>query len=179
MHGVVTLLPTPYYEKVESLWAKLELQFGVSGIYVTPYPHFSWQIGRHYPSDVLQKSIQEISHQVKSLTFRTSGIGIFSGSNPVVYIQVIKDKHMLNLHQVLWKRLEDIGEGMSPYYQPNRWMPHISLGYGDITEGNSGEILKWLAFQDFNWEMNADNLSFIYEPDGKIGKLIFSEVFQG
>ena len=179
MHGLVTILPTPFYEKVETLWGELEQRFDIRGIYVTPYPHFSWQIGTHYPQDVLQQAVKGMALQTQSFQIRTTGIGIFTGETPVIFIQVVKDTILQKTHQSLWEHLEGVGENISPYYHPSRWMPHISLAYGDVTGENIGEILKWLAFQDFNWEMNVDNVSFIYEPDGMIGELIFTESFSG
>ena len=36
MHGLVTLLPEPYFAQVESLWDGLEVNFGLNGIRITP-----------------------------------------------------------------------------------------------------------------------------------------------
>ncbi len=46
MHGVVSLLDCHYSQVVEDLWAELERRFGVDGVYVTPYPHFSYPYPR-------------------------------------------------------------------------------------------------------------------------------------
>src|SRR5437660_1432707 len=54
VHGVVSLLEDTYYRQVEDLWAELEREFGVRGVYVTPYPHFSYQIASHYDIEVLE-----------------------------------------------------------------------------------------------------------------------------
>ena len=43
MHGLVSLLPEPFYAQVESIWRELERDFGLTGIRVTPFPHFSWE----------------------------------------------------------------------------------------------------------------------------------------
>lgn len=56
MHGVVSLLEDKYYRLIEDLWAELEKEFGVRGVYVTPYPHFSYQVASHYNTEVLEVS---------------------------------------------------------------------------------------------------------------------------
>jgi hypothetical protein len=48
MHGIGSLLDDKHYQLVENLWAGLEREFVVRGVYITPYPHFSYQIAQHY-----------------------------------------------------------------------------------------------------------------------------------
>jgi hypothetical protein len=40
MHGIVSLLDNDHNQLIEELWAELEQEFSVHGVYVTPYPHF-------------------------------------------------------------------------------------------------------------------------------------------
>ena len=44
MHGIVSLLDQPHYDQVEKLWVEIERRFGIKGIFVTPYPHFSYHV---------------------------------------------------------------------------------------------------------------------------------------
>jgi hypothetical protein len=44
MHGVVSLLDAAHYQAVESLWAELAAACGLRGVYVTPFPHFSYHV---------------------------------------------------------------------------------------------------------------------------------------
>ncbi len=48
MHDLVTLLPEPYPTKANALWEGLENESGLSGVRITPYPHFSWNIAEVY-----------------------------------------------------------------------------------------------------------------------------------
>jgi len=49
-------------------------------------------------------------------------------------------------------------------------MPHISLAYKDIALDSLHCLIDKLAFRTVNWEIPIDNLSLIYEPDGRVGK---------
>jgi len=179
MHGLVSLLPKPYYERVEALWNKLVRNHGLRGIRVTPYPHFSWQIASDYDFDAISLVMDEIAKTTEPLLARTGGVAIFSGPNPVIYISVVKDPKLLKLHTNIWERTQTISTGLSPYYSPPNWMPHISLAYGDVTKENIGPVMKMLAFQDFNWEFTIDDLSLIYEPDGETGALKYQYKLTG
>ena len=52
-------MPEPYYAKVESLWDELETRFGLNGIRVTPYPHFSWNIAEEYDRPQMDWAVAE------------------------------------------------------------------------------------------------------------------------
>jgi 2'-5' RNA ligase len=173
MHGLVSLLPQPFYEKVEHIWQSLEKEVGLSGIQVAPYPHFSWQIAEDYDLERLKPTLDRIASQTKPFAVHTTGIGLFTGLTPVIYIALVKTFELMRFHSLVWESVLETSTGASPYYQPGSWMPHISLAYGDVTPENIGEAMKKLAFQPYVWEMQVDNFAFIYEPQGAIGQLHF------
>lgn len=177
MHGLVSLLPEPYYHQVEDIWTELESEHGLRGIRVTPYPHFSWQIAAQYPFDALQSAMQAIAADTSPLQVRTTGLGIFTGEQPVLYIQVVRSPEITALHQNIWQAMQHVAHDLSPYYGPDFWMPHISLAYADLDAANIGPVMQRLAFRTYNWQMTIDNIAFIYEPDGQIGALKYKFTF--
>jgi 2'-5' RNA ligase len=179
MHGLVSLLPTPYYERVEDLWNELEDTFGLRGIRVTPYPHFSWQIAGEYDFAALEAAIGRITAETPPFNVRTAGLSLFTGPRPVLYIPVVKDEPLLKLHARIWEAALAASQDASPYYSPPAWMPHISLAYEDLTPENIGAVMEALAFRSFAWEMTIDNIALIYEPDGETGALKFKHIFSG
>jgi 2'-5' RNA ligase len=181
MDGLVTLLPEPYYQQVETIWDELEEAFQLSGIRVTPYPHFSWQIAESYDHRRLEQEVRQFASEVQQFTVRTSGIGIFSGPQPVIYIPVVKNQTLIEFHARLWALATPtaIGDSPSSYYHPDHWMPHISLAYTDVNVDNIAGVMTHLAFQSYNWEMEIDHLAFISEPTGTIGQLKFKYEFSG
>jgi hypothetical protein len=178
MHGLVSLLPEPFYEYVQAVWKHLEDEFGLKGIRVTPYPHLSWQIGQNYSLAALEKKIKDVCRETSSFEIRTTGLGVFTGPKPVIYIQVVKSPSLYKLHETIWGIFSAYGEEISPLYRPDLWTPHISLAYEDVTEENIEDVMAWLSRQNLSWQMNIDNLAFIYEPPGKIGELKFHFFFK-
>jgi 2'-5' RNA ligase len=171
MHGIVSMLPQPFYRQVEDLWDELERDHGLRGIRVTPYPHFSWQIGEEYDEAGLELTLSAVAKLSKPFTVRTTGLGFFSGEQPVLFIPVVKSPDLVRYHQQLWKALEPLGKGINPYYNPQNWVPHISLAYLDLNPQNIGAVTRVLAFRTFNWEFSVENLVYIFEPAGQVGKI--------
>ena len=179
MHGLVSLLDQPHNQLVESIWQTLDEECGLTGIKVTPFPHFSWLIGSDFEWKAFEFALQEIAAQASPLTVRTTGLGLFTGSNPVVFIPIIRTKELSEFHQLVWERIQPFGEGLSSYYSPAYWSPHISLAYSDVTPANLSCVMNRLAFQTYNWEIRIDNISFISEPDSQVGTIRYRYGFNG
>lgn len=179
MHGIVSLLPSPFYEKVEEIWKRLEKESGISGIKVTPYPHFSWQIANNYDFIKLEKIMKEVAYGSKPFMVHTAGLGIFTGEKPIVFIPVIKTKQLIDFQSKIWELTQNIVHEVCEFYNPSHWMPHISLAYEDVNEKNLCKAIKELSFKTYNWSFYVNNLSLICEANGDIGDLKLNFPFMG
>ncbi|MEJ2280193.1 MAG: 2'-5' RNA ligase family protein [Candidatus Lokiarchaeota archaeon] len=150
MHGLVSLLDENYYIVVENVWKMLEESFGLKGIRVTP-----------------------------PFRITTAGLGLFSGKELIIYIAIVKNEKLIQLHELIYNNFSSVLENEVPYYHPNLWMPHISIAYSDLTKKNIGKVMEYLSFKDFQWDIEIDNLSFIHEPENSIGNLKYKFLFQG
>jgi 2'-5' RNA ligase len=164
MHGVVSLLDHKHYQLVEDLWAGLAREFAVNGIYVQPYPHVSYQVARHYNVKSLEAVLRRFAASKTSFQVRAGGLGIFTGPHPVLTIPVVRSPELMQFHEALWQEISSTGSGIEDYYHPSRWMPHITIGIGDINKDNLPHIVRFLAERDFNWEITVDNIGLIYSP---------------
>ena len=171
MHGLVSLLSQPYYEKVEALWKELEEDCSLRGIRATPFPHFSWQIAGEYDFDRLEVIMKEVASNTVPLEIQTSGIGLFTGPRPVIYVSIVKSPALMDFQNTLWERTQEVSQETSPYYSPELWIPHISLAYEDVDQMNIAAVIGKLAFDSFVWKMTVDNLSLIFQPSGATGSL--------
>jgi 2'-5' RNA ligase len=162
MHAVVSLLDQRCYRKVEDLWAELDRKFSVRGIYVTPLPHFSYQVAERYDVEALKAALQSVALNMAPFQIRTGGLGIFTGSNPVLFVQVVRAPELSELHQRLWQGLSETACGLLGNYSPERWLPHITLAHADIDKSNLPEVVRLLSERDFDWEIQVNNLSFLY-----------------
>ena len=113
MHGIVSLLDNDHNQLVEELWAELEREFSVRGVYVTPYPHFSYHVAQVYDVDKIEPILQRITSNITTFKVRTSGLGIFTSASPVLYIPVVRSLELTQLHQELWKQISTASSGFT------------------------------------------------------------------
>ena len=164
MHGIVSLLDDEHYALVEGVWARLEKEFGVRGMYaMTRFPHFSYQIAEDYDMDGVGKFLQEMAQNMSPFRIRTAGLGVFTIGNPVLYIPVVRSPELSALHEKLWNEIAKTASAPINYYRPEMWVPHITLAHGDINRDQLGEIMRALGDSDFHWEATISNLSLIYD----------------
>ncbi len=169
MHGIVSLLDEDHYRMVEDVWAGLEEALGVRGVYVTPYPHFSYHVADHYDLAQLEGILGEFAANTAPFEVMTTGLGIFTeGLNPVVYVNVARSPQLTAINARLWPLLEQASAGIVDYYHPNIWVPHITLGFGDITRQNLADTIRVLSGWDFTWQIHVDNIALLFnEADAK------------
>jgi 2'-5' RNA ligase len=167
MHGIATLLDSDHYRLIEDLWAELERRFSVRGVYITPYPHFSYHVAHDYDLGLVESVLKRITSNITTFKVRTSGLGIFTGASPVLYIPVVRSLELTQLHEALWQEITTESSGVQQYYHPEQWMPHITIGFGDINKDNLSQIIPFLAQRDFSWEITVNNIAVIYDTGTK------------
>ncbi len=161
MEGIVSLLDDAHYKLTEQLWAELAQQFGVNGVTVTPYPHFSYHVAPGYaPDEAVDAALAELARATTPFTVSTSGLGLFTGASPVLYVPVVRTAALSKFHQRVWEALEGLCFDPLAYYQSEHWLPHITIGFGDLRPDKLAAIVPFLSQHDFSWAMTIDNLAF-------------------
>jgi hypothetical protein len=131
VHGVVSLPDPRSTRLVESIWVELENTFGLSSLYVPRIAHFSYQTAEEYNVKRLGAVLEQLAQSQRPFHVRTSGLGLFTGSSPVLYIPAIRNPELTQLHTALWQAIADAGKGISNLYHLENWIPHITLAPGD------------------------------------------------
>lgn len=171
MHAIVSLLDDSNAGRVLSIWQDLEVECDLSGIKVTPIPHFSWQIAAGYDFEGLEPVLEEIASQAKPFYARANGLGLFTGEKPVAYVPLVRDANLSAFHKTIWEKTGDLGLEASPHYAPHSWVPHITLASGDLNLQRLTCLMEKFAFQRNDWELYVDNLTVIFQADG-VGGLV-------
>ncbi|MDB4895600.1 MAG: hypothetical protein JWN15_1862 [Firmicutes bacterium] len=169
MHAVVSLLDDGYAKQVQALWAELYREFGVRGIFGSSYPHFSYQVAASYDVKRLAEALEPVANATAPFRIHTGGLGIFPGPRPVLFVPVVRSARLSRLQQALWRPMTGVATDVQGYYQPSFWMPHITIGYGDMDPEMLGRVVTHLSTRSFAWEIPIDNLAVIYERDGTQG----------
>jgi 2'-5' RNA ligase len=182
--GVVSLLDTPSSNRVKSLWSTLEREFGLRGVLVMPYPHFSYQISQGYDRVAIELDLDRIARELSPFEIRTSGLSTFDGSWPVVFIAVEKDSQLSSIHRRVWDRCLPLARDVSQYYTPEAWIPHITLAHGKERLGEPlspdlvQRVLGYLNTAAYQWTIRIDNIALVWD-DGVIQKPVRTFPLQG
>ncbi len=163
MYAVATLLDTNSDSQIRSFWQLLETDCGLAGIKTTPLPHFSWQGAEDYPEKEVEKILEEVAGQHSPFTVRTAGLGLFTGSVPVLYLALVKTGKLLKLHDLLWERIGLLANSLNSHYSPDMWMPHITVAYQDLTSDNLACAVKNLIYRPVELEIHVDQLALLYQ----------------
>jgi 2'-5' RNA ligase len=163
MQAIVSLLDPQHSRIVESLWAELNERFGIKGLYVTPFPHLSFQVASEYNGAEVATALRELARNARPIRVHTSGIGVFTGVRPVLYVPVVRTPELNELHRLIYESTRDAAVELSPHYLRERWSPHITLGQGEFDAHQLGSAVQAFGGRDFSWDFTLDNLALIYD----------------
>lgn len=163
MHGIVSLLDSAHDRLVEALWAELDEVCSMRGVYVTPFPHFSYHVAERYEDDKLAVIVRQVARDTVSFHIRTTGLGIFTGARPVLYLPVVRMPELSRLQHTLWHAIAPVSAGRVDHYHPNVWMPHITIGFGDVDVDRAAAAIRLLGARTYDWDIAIDNLAIVYD----------------
>ncbi|MCC9135241.1 2'-5' RNA ligase family protein [Pontibacter silvestris] len=161
MIAVTSLLDKIHTERVSELTEQLDKRFGLNGVKITPYPHLTLFTAEVPDEEELKQYLENTCLETRNFNIRTTGLGVFPGPNPVIYIPVLRTQALNQLHATLHRDVSEMSLEMGVYYNPNLWLPHISLALGDTTPEILGPVLAFLCQYNFNWDITLDNLTIL------------------
>jgi 2'-5' RNA ligase len=167
MYGIVSLLDDKHNGFVQDLWDEFKAKFGVHGVHRTPIPHFSYHVAQEYDLDAVRNLLMPIVRDLKPFTVQTTGLGIFTGKDPVLYVPVRRDAHIIQLHERIWRTIAESKAVIdsNTYYQPSQWHPHITLTHHDVDHDMLPKVIRVLSERQFAWEITIDNLAVLDGED--------------
>jgi 2'-5' RNA ligase len=177
-YGILTILSEDRNPELYQTWRRLEASCQLPDEYLTPIPHITWHVADSYTLPELQDILSRWAAHKRPIVAQASGLGIFTGPSPVIYVRVFKDQKLINFQRRLWKEVVGSAVVPSAYYAPDAWMPHITLAYGEIPPDNLGCAIQALAYQVIRFKFKVDHVALGYlHDDNSWG--IASEYFLG
>jgi 2'-5' RNA ligase len=159
-HGVASELDATSDRRMRDLWDELARDFGVRRVAeLVPFPHLTYQVADDYDFPRLDAALRALAPTLAPVAVHTTGLGVFAGPSPVLYLAVARTPALDALHGAVWDALGDVGAGLSPYYTPgDAWVPHITLAQFDLTPASLGAIVARLAFRPLAWDVRLESL---------------------
>ena len=161
MLAIISILDPESDNAVKEIWHKLETYCGLSGILVFPFPHITWVGAVTCDNEVTIPTLDKFASTIPSINVKTTGLGIFSGENPVLYLPVIKDPDLVTFHQKIWELMNSCMSERIIHYDPDQWMPHITLAIKDATSERLACAVQLLCQSEFRLSINLDNLALV------------------
>jgi hypothetical protein len=169
MYAIATLLEPEGDRFTQDIWSWLEENCNLTGVKMTPTPHFSWQGAEEYDLDKAIPAISNIMRRHSPFIVRTAGFGVFPGAYPVMYLSLVKTRSMMELHQDIWDTLFPLGINVNPYYAPDYWIPHITIAYRDLTPDRLACAMKGILDRPIEMELVGSNLAILYQVGHEVG----------
>ena len=169
MPGVIALLDDVHTVKVEALWDEMERRFAVPKGYPGALPHITFHLGSHDVDAGAEAVVERVARRTKPLTISTSGLGVFGGPAPVLYLTVARSPEVAALAAYLGAEMEAAGfPSTDPYFAPERWIPHITIAHRNLAGVALGPLLAWLVEQPLAWEVPLRSLSIARETEKSV-----------
>src|SRR5271170_5654592 len=165
MQGIVSLLDGEARERIEQLWEELRREFGVRGIHSKRFPHFSYHVAEQYDLARAQPILAALAAQTRTFPAQTSGIGIFTRKEPVIYLPLVKTRELAVWHKQIAAAVSPIAAGINEYYAEEIWIPHITIAEGDVDLLVLPEIIRRFGERNFRWELRVTNFALIRATD--------------
>lgn len=163
MHAVVSLLDDNNSQMVEKLWAEIEKEFGVRGVYKTPFPHISYHVSGEYDVERVKTVMQVFARHTSPFRVKMAGLGVFTGLEPVLYIPVVRSPQLAEFQHELWHQVAKFSGQLDFAYRPARWVPHVTLAQHDLTHRSLAAIVRKYCTLEMNQQVTVNNLSLIYD----------------
>ena len=167
--GIVSLLEINTDVTSGHLWNRVAEVIKPTGLELPANPHFSWQVAEDY---MVKDTLEELKAIIKGLQpfrIRISGLGIFPGIHPVIYLTVVRDRILTDIHSMLWDRCISYAIKPSPYYSPEHWVPHVTIAYIDLTPEKVSILVKEMANQPWDADLEIENISLAYQNGDDAG----------
>ena len=163
MLAVTSLLDSKHTDLVNTIILDFEKEFGVKQVQATPDPHLTYLTTEALNRDLLKDYLDRVCHYGDAFHVYTTGIGVFPGEHPVIYIPILRTQPLNKFHSKLYKDISKLSIEVGQFSQPKFWMPHISLALHDTSLDMMTPMFKYLALLNFNWEIKVDNLTIFRE----------------
>ncbi len=169
MLAIASLLDPAADQQTRNLWQTLEEKCGLYEIKTAPFPHLSWFGCEDLQWKPVREKLTSIARSLPSFTLRTSGLGLFSGPVPVLYVGIVKTLELTEIHSRIWHRLKKNLINPNELFSPENWVPHVTIAHGDLTPASISCAIQELAFQKFEFDIFINNISIIYQNEEGVG----------
>ena len=161
MLAITTLLNQPNTARINRIIERLEKKFGIDDVQATPDPHLTYQLAGVQKLSALKEVLSAVAATTEPFPAFTTGLGVFPGERPVIYIPVLRSDALNALHRRIVEATAPLCLRTDKFSGPDCWLPHISLALHDTTPDLLGPVLRFLNEETYNLKIEVNNLAIL------------------
>lgn len=146
----------------QQLWNELENRCPTGCLRRTSIPHFSWQTAESYEVDPLKDELDNLCRNIRPFTFHTSGLGVFPKERKIIFLIIVKDRALLDLHEMIWENTFLYARQPNMLYSPDNWVPHISLNLTELDDNDFACAIRELTTKPLDFSFAVRNIGLLY-----------------
>lgn len=163
MYSIISTLDPEADSKVNQLRAWLIDRNPSLGNTLLLDPHVSWLGAEEMDVRTVGEMLTRMAHTLSPLYLVTTGFGVFSGRNPVLYLPIVKTTELAKLHASLWDLLSSEVKVSNLMFRPEQWLPHITVLYlGEQENESLGRTMADLIKMEFYLHFTIDHFRIAY-----------------
>jgi hypothetical protein len=157
-------------EKIHAIWNELDFVCEMNQVKFAPIPHFSYMTYEgELNSARITNALKKIAAETKPFQIQISGLGVFQGKTPILYLPIVKTRLLLELHSRLVSEVYEYVDKASSFYLEENWIPHITLAIRDINLENLSCAVDQCMNFDLSFRLNVDQLAILYMDEESFG----------
>lgn len=152
-HAILSDLTDEACEHVLRIWDRLEEQFALRRVRASELPHITFIAGKRGCLERLQQGLASVVVELQPLEVELTGVGVFSGPHPVVFLRVEKHPCLEQAHALMTHAARQAGMEIAPHYRVEEWTPHVTLAAGDLEAVQLPAVLS--ALEQFSTQLTV------------------------
>ena len=134
--GILSILEEKVLDEVLRLWKLFETKYRSMGVRSFAYPNLSFQGGRCHDVAPIEDALSSLSRHLRPFELILDGFGSFETHSKVIFLKVKLTDELRHINQVVNRMLQRHCEEVFDNYLPERWVPHVTVAMGDLTDDN-------------------------------------------
>lgn len=167
MQGIVSALDVRHRERLARLSAQLSERFALAYPPAPYAPHVTYHFASDYDDNAVTTALGDIAATTAPFRITTTGLGVFTGPKPILYIPVVRATTLNALHERIWQQITPHARRIIPHSMPLHWTPHITLAHDGLTHTNLPDVVRFLSERPFRWTITLDHVTLATVDDDR------------
>jgi 2'-5' RNA ligase len=158
MLGVVIPLEGEAAGSIRDVLAELD---GVIRHMPREVPHISLHVAQEYERSRLDSVLRSLARSASPFAVKVAGFGVFTGQPAILHLNVVRSSRIAVLQRTVSQELVSFSIGPDHHFQPDQWVPHITLARERLAPAEIARAAERLAGRALALELPARSLALL------------------